>query len=110
LTGETAADLAGAFSKQWSQPLGFVYALFEIAGDVLSRAQSTDKEKLRKALATTKLDTMVGPIQFDDKHVGRTPLVGGQWTKGDKYPWDLRVVYNETAPAIRKTAELKAIG
>jgi len=110
LTGESAAALAGAYPQQWAQPLGFVYALFEVAGDVLARAQSTDREKLKKALAATKLDTMVGPVQFDDKHVGRTPLVGGQWTKGTKYPWDLRIVYNETAPAIRKTAELKAIG
>jgi len=110
LTGETASDLASAYAQQWSQPLGFVYALFEIAGDVLARAQSTDKAKLKQALAATRLDTIVGPIQFDDKHVSRTPLVGGQWTKGTKYPWDLRVVYNETAPAIQKTAELKAIG
>ncbi|HEU4726865.1 MAG TPA: ABC transporter substrate-binding protein [Kofleriaceae bacterium] len=110
LTGESAGELAGAFPQQWSQPLGFVYALFEIAGDVLARAKTTDKEMVKKALAATRLDTIVGPISFDDKHVGRTPLVGGQWTKGDKYPWDLRVVYNETAPAIKKTAELKAIG
>jgi branched-chain amino acid transport system substrate-binding protein len=109
LTGESAAELAGAFPQQWAQPLGFVYALFEVAGDVLARAGTSDKEKVKKALAATKLDTMVGPIQFDDKHVGRTPLVGGQWTKGEKYPWDLRVVYNETAPAIARTAELKAI-
>jgi branched-chain amino acid transport system substrate-binding protein len=87
-----------------------VYALFEVAGDILSRAQSTDKAKLKAALAATKLDTIVGPIQFDAKHVGRTPLAGGQWTKGTKYPWDLRVVFNDTAPAIPKTAELKAIG
>ena len=86
-----------------------MYALFEVAGNALLRAQSTDKQKVRQALAATKLDTMVGPIQFDDKHVGRTPLVGGQWIKGQKYPWDLRVVYNQTAPAIGKTAELKAI-
>jgi branched-chain amino acid transport system substrate-binding protein len=110
LTGETAGELAAAFPQQWAQPLGFVYALFEVAGDVLARAQSTDKEKIKKAIAATKLDTMVGPVSFDDKHVGRTPLVGGQWTKGEKYPWDLRVVYNETAPGIKKTAELKAIG
>ena len=109
LTGESAADLAGAYSAQWSQPLGFVYALFEVAGDVLSRAQSTDKEKVKKALAATKLDTIVGNIQFDDKHVGRTPLVGGQWGKGDKYPWDLRITYNDTAPSIKKVADMRAI-
>lgn len=110
LTGETAGELAAAFPQQWAQPLGFVYALFEVAGDALARAGSTDKEKVKKAIGATKLDTMVGPISFDDKHVGRTPLVGGQWTKGDKFPWDLRIVYNETAPTIKKTAELKAIG
>jgi branched-chain amino acid transport system substrate-binding protein len=110
LSGETAADLAGAFPQQWAQPLGFVYALFEVVADALIRAQSTDKMKVKQALAATKLDTIVGPIQFDAKHVGRTPLAGGQWTKGAKYPWDLKVVYNETAPAIPKTAELKAIG
>src|SRR6185503_18084259 len=32
LTGETAAELAAAFPQQWAQPLGFVYALFEVAG------------------------------------------------------------------------------
>jgi branched-chain amino acid transport system substrate-binding protein len=109
LTGETAAELAGAFPQQWSQPLGFVYALFEVAGNALARAASTDKAKVKAALAATKLDTMVGPVSFDDKHVGRTPLVGGQWTKGTKYPWDLHVVFNQTAPQIAKTAELKAI-
>lgn len=109
LTGESSAELASAFTSQWTQPLGYVYALFEVAGDVLSRAQSTDKEKLKKALGTTKLDTIVGPIAFDDKHVARTPLVGGQWTKGEKYPWDLRIVYNDTAPAIGKTAAIKPI-
>lgn len=110
LTGESAGDLAGAFEQQWSQPLGFVYAMFEVAGDVLARAQSADKEKVRQALAATKLDTIVGPLAFDDKHVARTPLVGGQWTKGEKHPWDLRVVYNATADTIPKTAEIKAIG
>jgi branched-chain amino acid transport system substrate-binding protein len=109
LTGETAAELAAAYPKQWAQPLGFVNALFEVAADALARAQSTDKEKVKKAIAATKLDTMVGQVQFDDQHIGRTPLVGGQWTKGEKYPWDLRVVYNATAPSIPMTAELKAI-
>jgi branched-chain amino acid transport system substrate-binding protein len=110
LSGETAAELAAAYPQQWAQPLGFVYALFEVAGDALARAGSTDKEKVKKALAATKLDSMVGPIQFDDKHVGRTPLVGGQWTKGTKYPWDLKVVFNDTAPSIPKTADIAAIG
>src|SRR5439155_21383997 len=66
LTGETAAELAAAFPQQWAQPLGFVYALFEIAGDVLARAGTTDKEKVKTAIGATKLDTMVGPVSFDE--------------------------------------------
>jgi len=110
LTGETCAELAAAYPQQWSQPLGFVYAIFEVVADVLARAGSVDKEKVKQALGATKLDTIVGPIAFDAKHVAHTVLVGGQWTKGEKYPWDLHVVYNDTAPAIAKTAALKAIG
>jgi branched-chain amino acid transport system substrate-binding protein len=29
-----------------------------------------------------------------------TPLVGGQWKKGDKFKYDLHVVYNQPAPNI----------
>jgi branched-chain amino acid transport system substrate-binding protein len=110
LTGQTAGELAASYPQQWTQPLGFVYALFEVAGDALARAQSTDKEKVKKALAATKLDSIVGPLAFDDKHVARTPLVGGQWTKGTKFPWDLKIVYNATAPSIPQAGAVKAIG
>jgi hypothetical protein len=36
--------------------------------------------------------------------VARTPLVGGQWAKGSKYPLELKVVFNDTAPNIPKDA------
>ena len=29
-----------------------------------------------------------------------TPLVGGQWKKGEKFKYDLHVVYNQPAPNI----------
>lgn len=60
--------------------------------NVLSRAQSLDKEAIRMAIADTKMDTIVGPISFNDQNYCRTPLVGGQWVKGDAYPWDCKIV------------------
>ncbi len=33
-------------------------------------------------------------------NVSKTPLVGGQWVKGEKYPFDLKIVTNVTAPEI----------
>ena len=92
--------------KQWTQPIGFKYAGFEIASDSLKRAQTLDKEKLRAAIAATKMDTIVGPIQYNEKNFAETPLVGGQWVKGKKWLWELQIVSNKRYPAIKTTADL----
>jgi branched-chain amino acid transport system substrate-binding protein len=110
LTGESAKQLCDAWTKetqkQWTQPIGFKYAGYEIAYDALTRAQTLDKDKLRMAIAATDLDTMVGHIKYNDKNYAETPLVGGQWVKGQKWPWDLQIVYNAKHPNIKKTADL----
>jgi len=110
LTGESAQELCDAWTKetgkQWSAPLGFKYAALEIAADVLKRAQSLDKNKIRAALAEIQLTTMVGPIKYNEQHYSETPVVGGQWVKGEKWPWELRIVYNKLYPQIPKTGEL----
>ena len=53
--------LAGAYEsatrKQWTQPIGFVHALFEIATDVLKRTpQLGDAKAVLAAIAATNLD------------------------------------------------------
>jgi len=110
LTGETARELCEAWSKEtgkpWTQPIGFKYAAFEIAFDSLSRAGSLDREKIRLAVASTDLDTIVGHIKYNDKQYAETPLVGGQWVKGKRWPWELEIVYNHGHKAIPNTAEL----
>jgi branched-chain amino acid transport system substrate-binding protein len=110
LTGETSKELCDAWTKemkkQWTPPIGFKYAGFEIAADALKRAQTLDKGKLRDAIAKTDLDTIVGPIKYNDKNYSETPLVGGQWTKGKQWPWELGIVYNKQNPHIKKTADM----
>jgi len=110
LTGETAKDLCDAWTKEtdkaWTQPIGFKYAGFEIAYDALTRAKTLDKEKVRQAIAATKLDTIVGPIKYNEQNYSETPLVGGQWVKGKKWPWELEIIYNKKHPYIKKTAEM----
>ena len=113
LKGYSSKDLCDAWTKEtgkeWTQPIGYKYAGFEIAADVLKRAQSLDKEKLRQAIAQTNLNTMVGPIKYNKENYCRTPLVGGQWVKGEKFPWDLRIVYNKEHPNIPMTGKMTAI-
>jgi branched-chain amino acid transport system substrate-binding protein len=109
INGETARQLADAYPSQWTQLLGFVHALFEVASDALNRAGSTDKDKVIRALADTKLDTMVGPLSFDKDHVGRTPYVGGQWTAGAKQAWDLEIVYDGGLKGLSKKHDLRPL-
>ena len=119
LSAQTAAQLAAAYTagtgKQWTQPLGFVHALFEVAADVLSRsADPADRKAVLAALTATKLNTVVGPIAWGDgpvKNVAKTLLVGGQWRLTDKGPfkYDLLVVDNTLAPSIPVVGKMQAL-
>jgi branched-chain amino acid transport system substrate-binding protein len=118
LTGASSAAYADQFEKstgkQWTQPLGFAHALFEIAVDTLKRTKDVSKKtEIRDALAATNLNTIVGPVAWGHgpvKNVAKTPLVGGQWVKGQKYKFDLVVVNNQTAPSIPTGGVLKPMG
>lgn len=118
LTGQNASQLAGAYEtatkKQWTQPLGFAHALFEVAVDVLRRTKDLNAPaSIRDAIAATNLNTVVGPISWQDgpaKNVAKTPLVGGQWRKGGKFKYDLVIVENSRAKYIPVQDKLKLIG
>ncbi|MEQ8348983.1 MAG: ABC transporter substrate-binding protein [Sneathiellaceae bacterium] len=119
LTGQSSMQLAQAYTqstgKQWTQPIGFAHALFEVAIDVLKRsADPKDAEANLAAIASTDLQTIVGPVAWGSgpvKNVAKTPLVGGQWrlTDGGKFPYELLVVNNQTAPQIPAQGELQPI-
>jgi branched-chain amino acid transport system substrate-binding protein len=120
LTGETSKQLSDEYEdstgKQWTQFVGFVHALFEVCFDVLSRAGSTDKQAIADAAGATKLDTIVGPIQYGinglPKNISPTSLVGGQWqkTSGGEFPFDLVVTNNSLSPEIPTNGTLKPLG
>ena len=118
LTGESARELATAYetaaNKQWSQPLGFSHALFEIALDSLKRTKDLNSAAaIRDAVASTNLNTIVGPIKWGSgpvRNVSKTPLVGGQWRKGGKYQYELLIVENSLAKNIPLQGKLKPIG
>lgn len=110
LNGMSCKDLAERWTKdtkrQWTQPLGFDYAAFEIAADALKRAGSLNKKKIRESLAQTDLNTIVGPIKFNKQNYAITPVVGGQWIKGKKWPWDLQITYDKESPSIPTTGKM----
>ena len=91
LTGATSMELAQKYEavtgREWNGGIGFGHSLFEIAADVVKRAKDpTDKASLLDAIIATKLDTIVGHIDWSKgpmKNVCKTPLVAGQWVKGE---------------------------
>jgi len=109
LTGQTSQELAKMWTdsqnKQPMATLGYKHASIEIVVDVLKRAQSLDRAKILEAIKATNLNTVVGLIKYDGQNVAETSLVGGQWTKGKTWPWELNVVSNKKIPAFPLASE-----
>lgn len=107
LTGQSAADLATAFEKstkkQWTQPLGFSEALFEVATAALNKSKSLKEVDIQSAVSTLKTDTIVGPVDWTTgpvKNVSKTPLTGGQWRLQADGTYQIVIVSNTLAPQI----------
>ena len=122
LTGQSAGEFAAAYSqatgKQWTQPIGFSHALFEVAVSALKRSEDvSDADATAKAIAATKLDTVVGHIEwngdrlppFAAKNIAKTPLVGGQWRVKSGSKYDIVIVDNKTFPSIPAGGKMEPI-
>ena len=122
LTEQSAKDIATAYEKssgkQWTQPIGFVHALFELAVDVARRSGDVgDNKSVVNAIAASKLNTVVGPVAWDgknlplvaQKNIAKTPLVGGQWRLRDSGKYDIVITDNKTAPEIPVGGKMEPI-
>ena len=122
LTGVSAGDVAKAYTtasgKPWTQQLGFIHALFELAADSLKRASdASDPKSIVEAISKANLDTVVGNLAFGNpklppfaqRNVAKTPLVGGQWRLRDNGKYEVVVVDNQSAPNIPAGGKLEAL-
>jgi branched-chain amino acid transport system substrate-binding protein len=116
LTGQTAAELAEAYTDQsdrpWTQPIGLVHALFEVAAAALAAADGPDdREGIVEALSTMRLDTVCGALDWNGgpvPNVAKVPLVGGQWRLETGGP-ELVVVSNAQALSIPRASEIQPL-
>ena len=131
LTGETCPELCIDYEtrtgQQWTQPIEH-YMLFEWAVDALKRTSNADdKEEVMKNIANTKMETIVGPIDFTSPVTKGSTEVGkrnfpnvvaslmymGQWVEGTTqqpwstkvWPYELLVVEPSDAPMLEKQAD-----
>jgi branched-chain amino acid transport system substrate-binding protein len=117
LVGATAKEVTDAYTadtgNQWTQPLGFAHALFEVAVAAMVAAGSTDKAAVRDAIKTLKVDTIVGNIDWTTgpvPNVAKTKLVGGQWREAaTPTGFDLVIVDNSGNPDVPTGGKPEAI-
>ena len=122
LTGQSSAALAEGFTaasgRPWTQPIGFVHSLFEVAADVMGRVDDPgDGDAVAEAVAATDLDTVVGKVawngqgvpDFAARNVCKTQLTGGQWRMRDDGGYDLVIVENGAAPDIPTGGTMEAL-
>jgi branched-chain amino acid transport system substrate-binding protein len=122
MTGQSSAELAADFTaktgRPWTQPIGFVHSLFEIATNVMGKVSDvTDGDAVAEAIAKSETPTIVGPVAwkgegvppFAAKNVTKTPLVGGQWRRKEDGKFDLVIVDNKTAPNIPAAGKMEAL-
>lgn len=119
LTGQSAQELATAYQdstdKQWTQPLGFSHALFEVAAAAVTEAGSVEAQAVVDALAGLQVDTVVGPLDWTSgpvPNVAKTPLAGGQWRTTDdgEFPYELVIVSNKVNDAIPVADTVEPLG
>jgi branched-chain amino acid transport system substrate-binding protein len=116
LTGQSAKELCDAYQhstgRPWTQPIGFQHALFEVAVDVLKRANNLgEPASILEAIVATDYYSIVGPIKWSGKpvkNVSKTPLVAGQWRKRDN-GFELVICEDTTAPNIKAQDKLRLL-
>ncbi|GAA2216123.1 ABC transporter substrate-binding protein [Nonomuraea monospora] len=95
---QLADDFAASSGKQWTQALGSVYSLFEIAVQAFKEAgDPKDRDEVASKLRGMKLGCMSGNLDFTtgpQPGIALMHPVGGQWRKGEKFPWDVVIVDN----------------
>ncbi len=80
------AELNEAHQKRFNRPadplVGPSYACLQILADAVTRAKTLDRDKIRDAIAATKMTTVVGPVRFRDDGTGEVRVFFQQWLKG----------------------------
>ncbi|MER7079540.1 amino acid/amide ABC transporter substrate-binding protein, HAAT family (TC 3.A.1.4.-) [Saccharopolyspora kobensis] len=117
LDGMRADELAEAYEqrtgRQWLQPLGLAYALFEVAAHCLASADDpTDPGSVAAAIGSARLETIAGTLDWTRGpvlNVATVPLVGGQWQPSGRHPHDLAIVSNARRPDLPLDADLEPL-
>jgi branched-chain amino acid transport system substrate-binding protein len=108
LDGTTAAAFADGYKtstgQQWTQPMGFLYAIFEIAVAALKAASDpTDAQAVASAIGTLKGSAITGNYDFTAgpvPHVATIPELMAQWRPASGGGYTPVIFDNSMLPAV----------
>ncbi|MEM2788643.1 MAG: ABC transporter substrate-binding protein, partial [Candidatus Bathyarchaeia archaeon] len=133
VTGLTAKEVCETWEKEtgrpWTEPIGPAMAAFDVIIDVLGRAGSLDKEKIRDAIVQTDIVTITGHVNFrkpllerqvklfedfkqiieNKDRISFMPILIGQWLKGPAGNWERKIVCNTLYPEIPVEVEPRTL-
>ena len=117
LDGTTAAAFADGYKtsagQQWTQPMGFLYAIFEIAVAALKAASDpTDAQEVASAIGSLKGQAITGAYDFTAgpvPHVSQVPELLAQWRPASGGGYDLAVIDNSLLPAVPVQGKLELL-
>ena len=113
LTGISCSELDAAYAadnggRTMPQPAAYAYEALELAVHTFVKAGSTDREAVRDAIKSLDVNTIVGPVKYDQQMKGltyaNTVLCGGQWQREDDQ-LVLKIIDNSLYPEIPLTGE-----
>jgi branched-chain amino acid transport system substrate-binding protein len=113
--GDSCQKVADAYAadsgKQWTQALGSVYSLFEIAVKAFKDASDPkDKDDVADKLQNMKISCLSGDLDFTSgpqPGIAIQHPVGGQWRPGTKFPWDITIVDNSADSTVPVGGDLQ---
>jgi len=107
-----AADYKTSTGNEWTQPMGFNYAVFEIAIAALKASgDPTDASAVASALGTLKGQAITGDYDFTSgpvPHVSQVPELIAQW-RSVSGSYQLVVINNSLLPAIPVAGSLQLL-
>ncbi|MFJ9852812.1 hypothetical protein [Streptomyces sp. NPDC101150] len=113
LTIGVVAPCGGRLARLGAPLLGLAYALFDVAAHALATADDPeDPQAVAAAIGRTRLETMAGPLDWTAgpvPNVATVRLLGGQWKRGRRHPYELAVVANSRYPDLPREGGLEVL-
>jgi len=108
-----AADYKTATGQDWTQPMGFNYAVFEIAVAALKASgDPTDRKAVASAIGQLKGQAITGQYDFTsgpNPHVSQIPELLAQWRVKSGGSPELVVIDNSDLPTVPVASQMQML-